>query len=70
LNFYLWKRSNDVKLSLAHIGNSAGDFGERVRTTIFSVVLRRFFEGEKNWGWSFALNFVSFVQAKERRENR
>jgi hypothetical protein len=51
---------------LAHmLVNSAADFGERERTTIFSVVLRRFFAREKNWSWSFALNFVSFVQAKE-----
>jgi hypothetical protein len=51
------------------VGNSAVGFGERERTTIFSVALRGLFEGEKNWSWSFALNFVSFVQAKEIKKN-
>jgi hypothetical protein len=51
----------------AYIGNGAADFGETERTTIFSVELRRIV-GEKNWSWRFALNFVSFVQAKENKE--
>ena len=54
-----------LSLSFAYFGNGAVAFGERERTTIFSVALRRLFEREKNWSWSFALNFVSFVQAKE-----
>ena len=52
-------------LSFSYVGKSAVGFGERERTAIFSVAMRRLFEREKNWSWSFALNFVSFVQAKE-----
>ncbi len=36
------------KADCLHIGNSAVGFGERERTAIFSVVLRRLFERENN----------------------
>jgi hypothetical protein len=56
-------------LGSPYVGNSAVDFGERERTTIFLVALRRFFVGEKNWSWSFALTFwFFFVKEKERKE--
>jgi hypothetical protein len=45
-------------------------FGETVRTTIFSVALRRFVR-EKNWSWRFDLNFLFlFVQAKRKEKDR
>ncbi len=63
-----------LSLSSSYVGNSAADFGERERTTIFSVVLRRFFVREKDWSWSFALSrqgvIVSFVQAKEKLKQK
>ncbi len=53
----------------AYVGNSAAAFDERERTTIFSVELRRLFEGEKDWSWSFVLNFwFFFFKKKERGE--
>jgi len=56
-----------VIANLSYLGNSAMAFGERERTAIFSAVLRRFFAGEKNWSWSFALNFwFFFFKEKEQ----
>ena len=45
----------------AYVGNSAVGFGETVRTTIFSAVLRSDFVREKDWSWRFALNFCFFL---------
>ncbi len=52
---------------LSYVGNSAGAFGERERTAIFSAALRRLFAREKNWSWSFALNFWLFFFKKKER---
>ncbi len=35
-------------LSSSYVGNSAAGFGERERTAIFSVALRRLYVREKN----------------------
>ncbi len=54
-----------MKSNFSYLSNSAVGFGERVRTTIFSVVVRRLFVREKNWSWSFVLNFLLlFFQEK------
>jgi hypothetical protein len=39
-----------------------------VRTTIFSAALRRLLVGEKDWSWSFALNFCVFLF--KQKENK
>jgi hypothetical protein len=46
-----------ILANLSYVGNSAVAVGERERTAIFSAALRRLFAREKNWSWSFALNF-------------
>jgi hypothetical protein len=51
--------------NLSYVGNSAMAFGERERTAIFSVAVRRLFVGEKNWSWSFVLNFWLFFSRKK-----
>jgi len=53
--------------NLSYVGNSAVAFGERERTAIFSAALRRHFAGEKNWSWSFALNFWFFFFKKKEQ---
>ena len=53
--------------NLSYVSNSAAAFDERERTAIFSVALRRLFVGEKNWSWSFVLNFWFFFFKKKEQ---
>jgi hypothetical protein len=53
--------------NLSYVGNSAVAFGETERTAIFSAALRRLFAGEKNWSWSFVLNFWVFLFKKKEQ---
>jgi hypothetical protein len=45
-------------------------FGERERIAIFSMVLRRLFEGEKNGNWSFALGFCFFFAKQKENKSK
>jgi hypothetical protein len=54
--------------NLSYIGNGAVAFGERERIAIFSVALRKHFEGEKNGNWSFALGFCFFFAKQKEKE--
>ena len=67
-----FKKPDRIIIHKTYVGNCAVDIGERVRTTIFSVALRRFFVGEKNWSWSFALTFfvTFFRQGKKVKEHK
>ncbi len=55
----------------AYVDNSAADFGETVRTTIFSVLLRGLLAREKNWSCppAGALNFWFFFFKNKEQPN-
>lgn len=54
--------------SFAYVGNSAADFGETVRTTIFSAALGGPFCGRKELELAFRLEFLFLFHQGKRKE--
>ncbi len=47
--------------NVSYVIKCAAAFGERERIAIFLRALRGLFVREKDWNWSFALNFCFFL---------